>query len=515
MFKPAARGGLALAVTIGALAASGSAHAQNTLENSFSEARAVLAKAMAAHGGVERIQKLGTARLDLSGEISTGIQGRTPDALTRSQPEGDFETHIFIDLAKGRSRTSGEQRGHDGFVFPFSGVYADGAIHFMNPFPPQVTRTPNADADEGREQTAGIGTRMAVPVVLKLASQRLAGLRNEGSATLDGRRVARISFNIDKNTRLTLSIDNATNRVVALEQLANDPLLGVDTTRWAYLGSQSVDGLVLPQRATVTRRGITILDIRIMKAMFDDSAKVTDADFTIDPTYKPFEAPGLEIAEVRPGLWEVANAGQGVYRVQFVELADRLIAYDAPVSPTESRAVIQKLREKVPSKPISHVVLSHFHNDHIGGVKAFAEAGATIVTTADAQSVVRKIAEAQARTASIVDQPVPTLKFALVDGKLELGDASRKVTVFETRGDPHVEKLLVLVDGGSKVVIAADAYSDVMPFNATFDWTAQWIQSNQPATEMLLGAHHPPVAVTTIVTRQAEFRAGAGKQASR
>jgi hypothetical protein len=515
MFKLATSGAMAFAATVLVATGPSGARAESALESSFTEARAVLARAMAAHGGIERIQKLEAAKLDLSGQISTGIQGRSPEAITRSQPEGDFETHVFIDLAKGRSRTTGEQRGHDGFVFPFSGVYTDGGINFMSPFPPQVTRTPNADADEGREQTAGIGTRMAVPVLLKLASQRMTGLRHEGMGTFDSRRVARISFTVDKNTRLTLSIDNETNRVAGVEQLANDPLIGLDTTRWTYSGTQTVDGLVLPQRAVVSRRGISILDIRITSAKFDDSAKIVDADFAIDPTYKPFEAPGLEIAEVKPGLWEVANAGQGIYRVQFIELTDRLVAYDAPVSPTESRAVIKKLREKVPSKPISHVVLSHFHNDHVGGVRAFAEAGATIVTTADAQPIVRKIAEAQVRTATVVDQPVPALKFATVNGSLELGDATRKVTVFETHGDPHVERLLVLVDAGSNSVMAADAYSDVMPFNATFDWLAQWIQSNQPATEMMLGAHHPPVAVKMILTRQAEFRAAGKKSASR
>jgi hypothetical protein len=515
MSRPAVRGALALAVGMAALASAAVVDAQSALESSFTEARAVLARAMTAHGGIERIQNLSAAKLDLSGQISTGIQGRTPAAVTHSESEGDFETHVLIDLAKGRSRTTGEQRGSGGFVFPFSGIYTDGAISFLNAYPPQTNRTPNTDVDEGREQTAGIGTRMAVPVLLKLASQRLAGLRDEGKGTVDGRRTSRISFTVDKNTRVTLSIDQQTNRVVGLEQLANDPVLGVDTTRWTYFGTQTVEGLVLPQRATVNRRGITILDIRLTGAKFDDSAAIADADFAIDPSYKVFEAPGLEVAEVRPGLWEVANAGQGNYRVQFVELTDRLIAYDAPVSPAESRAVIAKLREKVPGKPISHVVLSHFHNDHIGGVKAFAEAGATIVTTADAEQVVRKIAGAQARTTSMVDQPVPALKFAFVAGKLELGDASHRVTVFETLGDPHVERLLVLVDGGSNAVMAADAYSDAMPFNATFDWMAQWIQNNQPATEMLFGAHHPPVAMSTIFTRQAEFRATGGKQASR
>jgi glyoxylase-like metal-dependent hydrolase (beta-lactamase superfamily II) len=506
---------MTLALALCAFCVATAARAQSAVEASFIEARGVLARAMAAHGGVERIQQLHAAKLDLEGRISLGIQGRSAEGVTRSQPEGDFDTHIAIDLDKGRSRTTGEQRGNDGYVFPFTGVYKEGAVHFLNPYARQDTRTPNSDPDEGREQTAGIGTRMAVPLVLKLASMRLAGLRSEGSATFEGRRVQRVSFNIDKNTRVTLSVDAATGRVAGLEQLAPDPLLGVDTTRWTYCGTQTVDGVVVPQRATVTRRGITVLDIRVTGARFDESAQVADADFAIDPMYKPFEPPGLEVTEVRPGLWEVANAGQGNYRVHFIELADRLVAYDAPVSPTESRAVIAKLREKVPSKPISHVVLSHFHDDHVSGVRAFAEAGATIVTTADAQPIVRRIAEAQVRVAGVVDQPVPALKFALVDGRLELGDAHRKVTVFETRGDPHVDRLLVLVDGGSKAVIAADAYSDTMPFNAVFDWTAQWIRSNQPGTELLLGAHHPAAPTSTLFTRQAEFRATGKKTASR
>ena len=62
----------------------------------------------------------------------------------------------------------------------------------------------------------------------------------------------------------------------------------------------------------------------------------------------------------------------------------------------------------------------------------------------------------------MVDAPPLALKFALVNGALELGDASRKVTAVETSGDPHVERLLVLVDSGTRTIMAADAYSDVM-----------------------------------------------------
>lgn len=108
---------------------------------------------------------------------------------------------------------------------------------------------------------------------------------------------------------------------------------------------------MLPQRASVTRRGIRILDIKLARAQFDEAAKVEDADFAVDPKYPPFEPPALEVSEVRPGLREVANAGQGNYRVQFVELADRLIACDAPVSPMQTRAVVQSCARRCRTNP--------------------------------------------------------------------------------------------------------------------------------------------------------------------
>lgn len=494
---------IGVACSVAALAASGAA-AQSALETSFAQARAVLARSVAAHGGTERIDKLKAARLHLAGDISTGLQGLHPDAVSKSTPEGDFETRVLIDLEKNRSRTAGEQRGLGGFSFPFNAVYADGAVLVATPFPPQVTKQPVGDFDEGREQTAGIGTRMLIPLVLKLATMRMATLRDEGGATFDGRAVRRISFNVDKNTRVTLAIDVETHRVAGLEQLAPDPLLGIDTTRWTYVGMRTVDGLVLPESVIVRRRGIEILKIRLAGAEFDAAAKLADEEFKIERRFAPLEQQPLAIAEVRPGLWEVSGALNGNYRMQFAELKDRLVAYDAPVSATIVKAMLAKLREKT-DKPVSHVVLSHFHNDHIGGVRALAEAGVQIVTTVDALPVVQKLARAASPLASLVDAPVPALKTVTVDSALDLGEAGRPLELHVATGGPHVNRLLVLQDANNKAVIASDMYSNTTPFNASFDWFAQWLRT-LPEAELMLGAHHPPAAVKTIFEQQAAFR---------
>jgi glyoxylase-like metal-dependent hydrolase (beta-lactamase superfamily II) len=496
----------ALHLCVAVLAAASSvAAAQAPLEKSFLDARALLAKSMAAHGGAERIGQLSAARVQISATIATGLQGRRPTSFLKPDREGDADLTVLFDLAKQRYRSDGEQRNPGGFAFPFTLVYADGAVLTTNPFPATYTRRMVGDGDEGREGTAATATRMLPPLLLKLASQRLATVRDEGSTTIDGRSARRLAFNADKATRVTLSIDAETGRVLATEQLAPDPVLGIDTGRWLYAGTQTVDGLVLPQRATLMRRGGAVIEAKLVSAAFDGAAKLADADFALDPRFKRLDDVPLEVAEVRPGLWEVSGAQGGNYRMQFAELADRVVAFDAPVSPAVVRSMVAKLREKLPAKPISHAVLSHFHNDHIGGVRALADAGATIVTTAEAKDIVSRVALAPAQLLSTADAPAPELRFALVEDKLEIGDATRKLTVEVVSGNPHIERMLVLRDARNRAVSASDMYDDHGPFNAAFDAFAKWLAA-QDELELLLGAHHPPSTVKSVLERQADWK---------
>lgn len=488
---------------------------QAPLESSFARGRELLAAAVEAHGGETRVKDLTAARLHLKGDISTGLQGERPEAIRQATKEGEFETRVVIDLAKNRYRTSGDQRTNGGFIFPFTGMWSDGALKFTNPYPPSVTRQAIGDAEEGREQATGIGTRMQPPLLLKLATQRMASVRDEGSGVLGERAVRRLGFNADKNTRVTLLLDPATHRVLGLEQLAGDPLVGVTTTRWIYSGEQQVDGLLLPRRASVQRRGIEFINVTLLEARFDASAKVTDEDFALDPRLAERTVPPLAIEELRPGLWEVSNAGGGFYRVHFAELADRIVAYDAPVSPAATRAAIAKLREKVPGKPISHVVLSHFHNDHVGGARAFAEIGATLVTTADARVVIERLMRAPTPLAGLADvAPLPDPRFQLVGDEHELGTAARSLKVVTAQGSPHVNSMLVLHDVVNRVAIAADMYSDAAPFNATFDWFAGWLAA-RAQVDLLAGAHHAATPMPVVMQKRADWRAHPQRQADK
>jgi len=67
----------------------------------------------------------------------------------------------------------------------------------------------------------------------------------------------------------------------------------------------------------------------------------------------------------------ISNAG-------FVVTESSVVVIDALGSPALARELLRQIRGITP-KPVSHVLLTHYHADHVYGLQVFKEAGATIV----------------------------------------------------------------------------------------------------------------------------------------
>jgi len=70
----------------------------------------------------------------------------------------------------------------------------------------------------------------------------------------------------------------------------------------------------------------------------------------------------------------ISNAG-------FVVTADSVVVIDALGSPALAQELVEKIRSVTP-KPISHVLVTHYHADHIYGLQVFEALGAKIVAHA-------------------------------------------------------------------------------------------------------------------------------------
>ena len=64
-----------------------------------------------------------------------------------------------------------------------------------------------------------------------------------------------------------------------------------------------------------------------------------------------------------------------------VRTDDGVVVVDSPLNEARSNALLAKIEQIWPGTPVTHLILTHHHFDHMGGFRTFAAAGATIITS--------------------------------------------------------------------------------------------------------------------------------------
>jgi glyoxylase-like metal-dependent hydrolase (beta-lactamase superfamily II) len=133
--------------------------------------------------------------------------------------------------------------------------------------------------------------------------------------------------------------------------------------------------------------------------------------------------------------------------------------YEAP-SEARTLAVIARARELVPDKPLTHLVSSHHHFDHSGGVRAAISEGLAVITHAENTSFYEELAE---RPSTIVPDalarnPQPA-RIEAVEDHATHGSGATTVELHHITGNPHGDALLMAYLPRQRLLIEADAFS--------------------------------------------------------
>jgi glyoxylase-like metal-dependent hydrolase (beta-lactamase superfamily II) len=88
--------------------------------------------------------------------------------------------------------------------------------------------------------------------------------------------------------------------------------------------------------------------------------------FYFDLQTAPAESAAVDVA---PGVKVIIGPS---HNIMVVELADYVLAVEAPLYDEYTRAALVQVNEAFPGKPLLSVVATHFHYDHIGGIREFA-----------------------------------------------------------------------------------------------------------------------------------------------
>jgi glyoxylase-like metal-dependent hydrolase (beta-lactamase superfamily II) len=125
-----------------------------------------------------------------------------------------------------------------------------------------------------------------------------------------------------------------------------------------------------------------------------------------------------------------------------------------------SLAVIAKVKEIIPGKPIKFLVNTHAHFDHSGGLRTFVDEGATIVTEDSNKSYYQKVWSAP-RTIN-PDHLAVSKKiahFETFNKKHVLTDGKRAIEIYPIEGSGHNDAFALVYLPAEKILIEADAYT--------------------------------------------------------
>lgn len=76
---------------------------------------------------------------------------------------------------------------------------------------------------------------------------------------------------------------------------------------------------------------------------------------------------------------DVVTMGGGIHHSLAIALGTEIVVVDSPLHEDRSLAVIDTVNAMWPGKPIKHLILTHHHHDHSGGIRPFASIGAELI----------------------------------------------------------------------------------------------------------------------------------------
>jgi glyoxylase-like metal-dependent hydrolase (beta-lactamase superfamily II) len=257
----------------------------------------------------------------------------------------------------------------------------------------------------------------------------------------------------------TLAIDSTTKLPTRVVSMRDNTNLGDVAIETSFADYQDVNGLQLPARLTTKTDNLTTVDIRVSKQAVDGEAgdlAAPAAAASAAPIAGPPPA-NVTAQEVSKGIWHLA--GQSHHSV-LVEFSDHLTLIETPQNDTRTLAVIAKAREVQPKKPLTHVVNSHHHFDHSGGIRAAVSEGLTVIAHKGSAALFQDVV-GRAHTIvpdALAKNPKP-LKIETVDEELILKDDTMTVNLYHIAGNPHADTLLMAYFPRERLLVEADVYN--------------------------------------------------------
>ena len=271
----------------------------------------------------------------------------------------------------------------------------------------------------------------------------------------------------------------------------------------------TINNSILPIRAVAAAEVENNEDEETAYIKFASQAvKQSDNSSTVNATIQlpeaakgpPIPAKGYLVQQIGDGLYWLTD---GAYQTMFMVTDKGVVAVDAPA--TTGNNYLKAIAE-VTTKPVTYVIYSHAHIDHIGAAGIFPKNATFIAQQETADELQR--AKSVAKNASMVP-PIPTVTFTK-NYTLQIGNQTLKLDYY---GINHSPGNIFIYAPNQKVLMLVDVIFPgwvPFPYLAVAEDTAGFIKAHDIALnnydfDTLVGGHLTRLGTRNDVIVQKEF----------
>ncbi len=354
--------------------------AESAGTRSYAKARQVLLAAAEAHGGLDALRSLKTQYRAGRGKTYSQGQNLSPDspAIVR-----DVEVETWQDFAGNRVRLENRTQIGGAPVRARNVAAGDTGYTWNAATQAAVRATPG--------QIAGLRNSLRRDPLRLLvnALDRSETVRSLGADTFDGRAHDVVSMTEPDGSGLTLYFDAATHLLSKVETWADTPVFGDTLAEQIFSDYRAAGGVKTPFRLTVRNAGEVTQEINYSAVRINEPFQAGVFDVPKD-LLDPPGGPPIQVTLLAPGSHFI---GGGSHNSLAVVFRDYVVVVEGPLSSDRSRAVLARVKELAPDKPVRYVVNTHYHYDHSGGLREYMAEGTTVVTHSANADFVRRMAK--------------------------------------------------------------------------------------------------------------------------